>query len=360
MNGKLIKKEIGILLRNPLVYLGMLLMVMIVFWRVSPYWNFYDNLQKHGTEAAYSEDGDVIDGYIPTSQDELYQTALEKLQEYLVTDCSWTDEEAKLEIEKVKKWSVPEIASYFKEQHKIAGVRSTFAEKAYHSATKEEMDAYLQEAFGENGNKTYTKEVSYKYVDYLGISSILFAMLVFVLLLYRDMKKDIYALIHVKPLSAMEFLIGKLVAGISVVFGETVPLTLIMDFLTMKAGAEYGLSVNFYDFWMTILMFHIPSILATGSLMILISLVFCNSVPTIPAMLLYYLYCNMGSYDSTLVAWYGYRYQAKPLSLFTRFPSVFGTNEFPKGGIFNLCFLIFLTVFALVGSIKLWERRRSV
>ena len=50
MNGKLIKKEIGILLRNPLVYLGMLLMVMIVFWRVSPYWNFYDNLQKHGTE----------------------------------------------------------------------------------------------------------------------------------------------------------------------------------------------------------------------------------------------------------------------------------------------------------------------
>ena len=82
------------------------------------------------------------------------------------------------------------------------------------------MDAYLQEAFGENGNKTYTKEVSYKYVDYLGISSILFAMLVFVLLLYRDMKKDIYALIHVKPLSAMEFLIGKLVAGISVVFGD--------------------------------------------------------------------------------------------------------------------------------------------
>ena len=46
-------------------------------------------------------------------------------------------------------------------------------------------------------------------------------MLVFVLLLYRDMKKDIYALIHVKPLSAMEFLIGKLVAGISVVFGAT-------------------------------------------------------------------------------------------------------------------------------------------
>ena len=39
MNGKLIKKEIGFLLRNPLVYLGVLLMTVIVFWRVSPYWS---------------------------------------------------------------------------------------------------------------------------------------------------------------------------------------------------------------------------------------------------------------------------------------------------------------------------------
>lgn len=360
MNGKLIKKEIGFLLRNPLVYLGVLLMTVIVFWRVSPYWSFYDNLQEAGTEVMYSDGGDVIDGYIPTSKEEIYRTALEKLQKYLVTDYNWTNEKAKSEIEKVKKWSIPEIATYFKEEHGIAGVRSTFAERTYHSATKEEMDDYLQDTFGKNGNKTYTKEVSYKYADYLGISSILFAALIFVLLLYRDMKKDIYALIHAKPLSAMKFLGGKFAAGISVVFGATIPLTLMMNLLTIKAGTAYGLSVRFTDFWLTILMFHIPSILATGSLMILISLLFCNTVPAIPAILLYYLYCNMGSYDSTLGILYGYHYRAKSLSLFTRFPSAFGLNEFPENGIINLCFLILLTIFALIGSIKLWERRRSV
>ncbi len=359
MNGKLIKKEIGFLLRNPIVYLGVLIMAGIVFWRVSPYWSLYENVQDPGKEVVYSDNGDLIDGYIPTSQEELYKSVLEKLKEYMIAECDFTKDQADAEIEKVKEWDIPEIASYFKEQNGIAGVRSMFMENSFRSVTREEMDAYLQENFGTNGIKTYTKEVSYKYADYLGISSILFAVLVFVLLLYRDMKKDIYTLIHAKPLSAVAFLGGKFVAGITVVFGATTLLTFLMNLLTMRAGEIYGLRVQFIDFWQTFLMFHIPGILATGSLMILISLLFRNTVPAIPAMILYYLYCNIGSYDSVMGEWYGYHYQAKPLALFTRFPGMFGTNEFPEGSIFNLCFLVLLTVLALLGSVRLWERRRS-
>lgn len=360
MNGKLIKKEFSFLLRNPIIYLGALLMAGIVFWRVSPYWNFYNHLQKPDAEVIYSDGGDVIDGYIPTPQEELYETTLGTLQEYLVTDYGFTKEEAAAEIKKVKEWEILDIAAYFKEQYGIAGVRSMFMERSYHSATREEMDVYLQETFGVNGKKAYTKEVAYKYADYLGISSILFVILVFVLLLYKDMKKDIYTLIHAKPLSAITFLGAKLVAGLGVVFGATMPLTLIMNLLTMKAGIAHGLSVHFADFWVTVLLFHVPGILATGSLIILISLLFCNTIPAIPAMLLYYLYCNIGSYDSVLGSWYGYHYQAKIFAIFTRFPLLFGANEFPKGGMFNIFFLLLVTFFALIGSVKIWERRRSI
>lgn len=355
MNGRLIKKEFCFLLRNPVVYIGAIFMVMIVFLYVRPYWNFYGNVRAEGEEVTYSVEGDLPDGFIPVEEEEVFQKAFAELQEYLVSECGITEQKAEEEVSKAQEWEIGEIVDYFKTKYKINGIRNLFQIYMFKTVNAEEMDAYLQENFGEGEKTTYTENLAYKYADYLGITSVLFTVLVFVLVLYRDMKKDIYALIHVKPMRAVTYLAGKMIAGVGTVLLFVIPLTFVMDLLTMKAGENYGLSVNFLDIWVKVLVFNVPSIIATGALVLLISLIFRSSIPAIPAVLLYYLYSNLGSADSVI----GYHYKVRPLSLFVRFPDSFSMLEYPQGATFNQIFILCLATAAFAGSLWLWERRRD-
>ena len=89
--------------------------------------------------------------------------------------------------------------------------------------------------------------------------------------------------------------------------------------------------------------------------MLFISLLFKNIIPAVPAMLLYYMYANIG----TISADEGYHYQVKPGAVFVRFPQMFTETEVPSGIIENQIFLLILAIILLVASIQIWERRRD-
>ena len=48
MNYNLVKKEIHFLIKEPISYLGILLMISIVVINLKPYWNFYNNSSFKG------------------------------------------------------------------------------------------------------------------------------------------------------------------------------------------------------------------------------------------------------------------------------------------------------------------------
>lgn len=354
MNWNWIKREFRYLVKNPVTYIGIVFMVLLVLYMVKPYWEFYENVRDEGEAVSYVMDGDIGSGYILTPMPEMYENALKDIQAYLVSDCDLSEKDAEAEVAKPLEndWDIEETAAYFKEKYAINGIRSKFSEYAFKHATYKEMQEYLKNTFSE---KMYSASFSYKYSDALGMGSILFTIIVFSILLVRDMKKDSYSFLHTKPFRGRTFILGKLVAGGGIACISVILLTFIMNLGVLHIGKVYGLPVDYWDMWKNVVLFNIPSVLLTGCLMIFISILFKNIVPTIPALLLYFLYSNIGTTDEVI----GYAYKVKPLVLFVRFPDIISEVQMPQGAVMNQCFVIVLTLLLFVGSIWIWERRRD-
>ena len=354
MNGNLVKREIYFLIKNPITYLGILLMVLIVTVTIKPYLSLYNNLRMEGEPIEYASEGDIDTGYIPTPSEEAYETFLHSLHEGLIKDFNLSETQASQEIKKTRenKWGIDEIAKYMDEKYSAKGVRSLIDQKKFKHADFSEMKLYLQNVFS---NKTFTESFSYKYSDFLSMGSILFAMIVFTLIFVDDVKKDIYPLLHTKPLTGREYIISKLLAGTVFIYLVIIAFTTVINIIAIKKGLSYGFKVSFWDIWKSVIVFNFPNVVLTGCLIVFITLTFRNILPAIPALLLYFVYSNMGSANPVS----GYVYQVKPLVLLIRFPGEFATLTIPKGALLNQCFVITLSVILIICSISLWERRRS-
>lgn len=65
MNVDMARKEIKYLLKNPLVYLGMVIISFIIIFNVGVYTDLYKNTTK--TEEQQYADLGIVDGFIPTT-----------------------------------------------------------------------------------------------------------------------------------------------------------------------------------------------------------------------------------------------------------------------------------------------------
>ena len=120
---------------------------------------------------------------------------------YLVSECEMSHEDAQKQMDEVlsKGWTVQEIRQFFIDEYGIVGFQSVWNMSAYKKADAGEVQQYLDSVFQE---ESYTSYLGRKYADYLGITSILFTISVFAILLMRDMRKSIYSFIHTKPISS--------------------------------------------------------------------------------------------------------------------------------------------------------------
>ena len=302
MNWSLVKKDFMLLLKSPLTYIGVLSMVVILY----------------------------------------------------ISECEMSHEDAQKQMDEVlsKGWTVQEIRQFFIDEYGIVGFQSVWNMSAYKKADAGEVQQYLDSVFQE---ESYTSYLGRKYADYLGITSILFTISVFVILLMRDMRKSIYSFIHTKPISSRNYVLGKYIAGISMVLLFVVILTAIVDVVAVSAGNSYGYKTSLWDIWANIIMYDLPGILLTGCIMLFISILFKNVIPAIPAMLLYFIYANIGTLSSAE----DYHYQVKPGAIFIRFPQLFTETEIPSGIVSNQIFLLILAIVLLIASIQIWERRRD-
>lgn len=354
MNGNLVKKELYFLMKNPITYVGIIIMILIVTVIIRPYLSLFNHLRENGGAVTYSSDGDIDTGYIPTPSDEIYEMSLQSLQEWLVQDNILSEKDAEDEIKNIREnqWSIEQIAGYMKDNYAANGVKSLFDQKRYKHASFEQMKNYLQNAFQD---RTFTKSFSYKYSDFLSIGSILFTIIVFSILLSRDSKKDIYLLLHTKPITGKTYILSKLAAGIIFTYTIIIFYTAIINILAVRNGRSYGFGVSYWDIWKSVAIFNLPNIVLTGCLVVFITLLFRNVIPAIPTLVLYFIYSNMGSTNTVSE----YVYQIKPFVLLIRFPGEFATLTIPRGVLINQFFVISLSVLLIIYSIRVWERRRS-
>lgn len=350
-----IKREICFLMKNPITYVSVLLMVVIVVITVPPYLEPYAHVRTDSEPVEYDSDGDIDSGYIPTPIEEWYEVSLEEIKAGLINDVGLTIEQAESEISMMKDnaWDREKIVEYLREEYSLKGANSVFLLYEYKHATFSEMQQYLEESFKD---QTFTKSFSYKYSEFLRLGSVLAAVILFVVLLSRDMKKDIYALLHTKPFMGSKYVLCKLISGASVIYMAIAVVTVVMNIIAVKTGNELGLGSNIFDVWKVVVIYNLPSIILTGCVVIFISLLFKNILPVVPAMLIYFIYSNMGA-DITMS---GYIYILRPLGLFIRYTELFPNLSSPNGAVLNQGIICAVAVLLIFINSSLWERRRTI
>lgn len=205
MNIYMLKKEIKYLLKNPIFYLGIIIMMGILFFTLVPYFNLYKNVRSETSKIQYDGEKGIIEGYIPTESGEQWKCVFKTIYDSLVTDFNVSEEDALNEVKTIEKMDTQEeIVIYLSGKYEMSkrAINNVFEIYAGKHATENEMKFYLKQLFSKS---TYAESVSYKYIDYLGIGLIYFSIIIFGLVFMKDMKKDVYSLLHTKPLTGREY-----------------------------------------------------------------------------------------------------------------------------------------------------------
>lgn len=347
----MLKKEIKYLVKNPFFYVGLVIVTYIIISNVAPYLDLYKNV-SNAEQKKYGDMG-IIDGYIPTTKDEQNEQVINRVYESLIEDYNISPEEAQDVLKKLKKsGNQKEIEKYLSINYNMRGVKNLYEEFGSKKATRDEMEKYLKKIFTQ---ESYSKSVSYKFIDYLGIGIIYFSIIVFLFVFIRDMKKDMYNLVHTKPISASSYIITKLLSGLLPIYLFAVVVTLFFDTIVNITAKYNGFSCEWGSVWIKLILLIFPNVFMIGVFFIFITMIFKNILPTIPALLVYATYSNMGK-----VLEDGYSYKPNPLAIVVRFPNGLTENYLPFWVVINQISLFVLAIVLLFISINLWKKKKTL
>jgi len=86
----------------------------------------------------------------------------------------------------------------------------------------------------------------------------------------------------------------------------------------------------------------------------LVTVIFKNPLPTIPIMILYILYSNIGAE----ILEGNIHYKTHPLSIFIRFPEIFFETKISLGMYINQISLLIVSILIFMIATVVWKRRR--
>lgn len=357
--GFILRKELKYYFKRPLYYIGIVLVIISVFYNVRTYMNIqYYEQDKEFTELSYkkAEDVEIYDGYIPTTKEEQFQKGIDNIYNELVNQMMVDEEVAKKAVETIRNQNMDmdQIREYMSQNFNIHNIQPYFINGTnYKLASVDEVNVYIKEKLSE---ERFSQYFGRKFADYMSVSIVFFSMVMLVFLCAKDFERDMYELLHTKPIKSYQFIIGKILGGIIAVGIAIVIITSIFDIFLMIHCYQNNLPGNWLDLWFYVLVCNIPAVIFISSLYIFITGIFKTSLPTIPIIVLFGIYSNIGK---TLENG-RYEYVQKPLSILTRFPNYFFDTSFNNSMWISQGLLIFIAVVLVGCSIYLWSRRRLI
>lgn len=354
----IIKREFKNYMKNPLLWIALLVIVAGIYQSIGPYLKLQrpqGQIQQDISNLSWDEidDKDVMDGFIPATEEQQIKYGLEAVRQILVENFETSEEEAAAFISKIQETytDIPSVVEAIKETYDFSGWDSYFETYEYVPGTSDEVNSYIDEKMEEHPFSWY---MAMKFGDFAGLFMGFTCAVLLVFLYMRDMKRDTYELLHTKPLSSWSYILGKAGGGFAVILFMLAVLNVIFGGLCLFYGKRAGLPVNLLDFPRVTLIYILPNMLMVVSIYTAIALLFKNPLPGVPLILLYMIYSNMGSTGPDGK----FDYYGRALAIMVRFPGRLFEISPPPMWQMNQIFLIVASVVLLALSANMWKRRR--
>lgn len=348
------KREIKNYLKRPLFWVGILLVIYGVFDATSPYLTTHYLTQGEEIVNDYPDTvhlANVYEGYIPADPQKHRELWNEQIKEALTDEFEMSDFDAQSVINKLTDMELEEAFLYLDEKYDWYGARYMYEDCAYYKGTADEINAYLDEKLE---HETFSFYYARKFADFAGLFMFFWAAILLSVLFLQDTKKHTYELLHTKPVTAGNYVLGKVSAGFAVCLIALAILNLLFWALCLLYTKDSGFEVRLWDFVVSTVLYILPNMLMIVSVYTLISLLFKNPLPGVPILILYMVYSNMGGRNAEGV----YGYWGRPFAIMVRFPGQLFDTAPPPMALLNQSFLILASAVILLISVQLWKRRR--
>ena len=349
----ILKREVRNYLKNPLLWIGIAVGIWMVFQNVGPYLDIHyledGELIKNDAPETY-RDGDVFDGYVPTTKETRRQLWEKQIQETLISAFGMDSAKAQAVIREMKEMDLAKACEHLENYRYYDGYYQ-YVNTAYHKGTREEINFYMEKKLE---RRPFSYYFARKFADFAGLFMGFFATVLLSVLFMQDTRKNTYELLHTKPVNAESYLMGKAGGGIAACLITLAVLNLTFFGLCYATAGSRGFEVRLSDFLTATCIYILPNMFMIVSIYSLISLLFKNPLPGVPLLLLYMVYSNMGSRNAQGI----YGYYGRPLAIMVRFPGAFFDTAAPPMVLLNQSFLIFAAVCMILISIQIWKRRR--
>lgn len=352
----IIKREIKNYIKNPIFWIGIIIVIFGVYKTVGPYLNihyFQSDQEIQNLVIEDESDREFIQGYIPSSGERQLEMGLAEIKSSFIKDFALSEKDAEAVIGEVRENNdtISQINEYLETNYQFYGSNYIFDKYEYQKADKEEANAYLKDMLKEH---TFSFYFSRKFADFAGLYLAFFSTVMLAFLFVRDTRRDTYELLHTKPMGSRSYIIGKVAGGMAAVVFVLIILTILFGGMCLIRGKQAGLPVDFKDMVFAAICYILPNLLMITSVYAGIALLFKNPLPAVPLLFLYMLYSNMGSRGADG----RYGYYGRPMAIMVRFPGNFFETAPPPLVLQNQIFLI-LSSAAFIGlSVFLWRRRR--
>ncbi len=356
-----IKQEIKNYLKNPILWLGMVFVLIELVQMLHPYLqlHYFETEQEIQSLAADNiSDRSILEGYIISTKTERRELALEQTQEYLIQEMHIPEEDVKDAIRDLKDRNVDmdyvdvELNTLLGEKVYTGHIFGYYySESGMRKASVQEANAYIKEKMEDH---SYSWYFGRKFADFCGLFMGFFSTILMVFLFLRDSRKDMYELLHTKPIKPVSYVAGKIGGGFGILLMIWGVFVVIFGVLNEVHGRRAGLPVNIMEFVTQSAMYILPNMLMIASVYAVISLIFKNPLPATPLLFLYMVYSNMGSRDANG----NYGYFGRPLAIMVRFPGSFLDTTPPPMAVWNQISLLIVSALVMWLCVYIWKRRR--
>ena len=349
----IIKRNLKNYLKNPIFWTGLIVVLISMYQTLAPYLSIhYVKPDETFRKVKMASDGDVMEGCIPATPDkerELWEKEIVKILQDTENGFGMSEVEAEAVISEMKQMKITEACQYLKTEYHFNGANYVYEDVSWYQGCPEEVNRYIRENLEKHPFSYYFGR---KFTDFASLHMAFFATVLLAFLFFQDMRKNTYELLHTKPMTAFQYIAGKISSGFLIMTAALVIMNIVFIILCYATAVKSGFAMNILDFVQNSILYVLPNILMICCVYAVTALLFKNPLPAVPALVLYIIYSNMLTWDSKGQC------HARPFSIMVRFPGNFFETELPHQVYLNQLLLVAASILLMFIAVWMWKRRR--